>query len=94
MESIVHSIWKVWKKITTFFKRLVSVILEKDHSVIETDRLKNVVIFLQTILSFVLSRKIMWKVYGNYNMSLLMPKWTVLRDSSTRRDLYVFALLR
>ena len=32
--------------------------LEKDHSVIETRRLKNVVIFVQTILSFVLSRKI------------------------------------
>ena len=32
--------------------------LEKNHSVIETCRLKNVVIFIQTILSFVLSRKI------------------------------------
>ena len=32
-------------------------LLEKDHSVIETRRLKNVVIFIQTILSFVLSRK-------------------------------------
>ena len=32
--------------------------LEKDHSMIETRRLKNVVIFIQTILSFVLSRKI------------------------------------
>ena len=31
--------------------------LEK-HSMIETRRLKNVVIFIQTILSFVLSRKI------------------------------------
>ena len=31
---------------------------EKDHSMIETCPLKNVVIFLQTILSFVLSRKI------------------------------------
>ena len=30
----------------------------KDHSIIETHRLKNVVIFIQTILSFVLSRKI------------------------------------
>ena len=30
---------------------------EKDHSMIETRRLKNV-IFVQTILSFVLSRKI------------------------------------
>ena len=32
--------------------------LEKDHSMIETRRLKNVVIFVQTILSFVLARKI------------------------------------
>ena len=33
-------------------------LLEKDHSMIETRRLKNVVVFFQTILSFVLSRKI------------------------------------
>ena len=32
-------------------------LLEKDHSMIESRRLKNV-IFLQTVLSFVLSRKI------------------------------------
>ena len=32
--------------------------LEKDHSMIETRRLKNVVSFLQTLLSFVLPRKI------------------------------------
>ena len=32
--------------------------LEKDHSLIETYRLKNVVIFVPTVLSFVLSRKI------------------------------------
>ena len=32
--------------------------LEKDHSMMETRRLKNVAIFIQTILSFVLSRKI------------------------------------
>ena len=32
--------------------------LEKDHSMIETRRLKNFVIFIQTILSFVQSRKI------------------------------------
>ena len=31
--------------------------LEKDHSMNEMHRLKNVVIFIQTILSFVLSRK-------------------------------------
>ena len=33
--------------------------LEKYHSMMETHRLKNVVIFFQTILSFVLSRKTM-----------------------------------
>ena len=32
--------------------------LEKDHSMMETRRLKNVAIFIQTILSFMLSRKI------------------------------------
>ena len=32
--------------------------LEKDHSMIETLYLKNVVTFIQTVLSFVLSRKI------------------------------------
>ena len=33
---------------------------KKDHSVIETRRLKNVLIFIQTILSFVLSRKMIY----------------------------------
>ena len=32
--------------------------LEKDHSMIDTRLLKNVVIFIQTVLSFVLSQKI------------------------------------
>ena len=32
-------------------------LLEKDHSMIETRRLKKVAIFIQTILSFVLSNK-------------------------------------
>ena len=32
--------------------------LEKDHSMVETRRLKNVVIFIEKVLSFVLSRKI------------------------------------
>ena len=32
--------------------------LEKDHSMIKTLRLKNIAIFIQTILSFVWSRKI------------------------------------
>ena len=36
--------------------------LEKDHSMIETRRLKNVVIFVQTIFSFVLSRKIILSI--------------------------------
>ena len=42
---------------TNFIFLLISS-LEKDHIMIETRRLKNVVIFFQTILSFVLSRKI------------------------------------
>ena len=48
--------------------------LEKDHGMIETRRLKNAVIFIQTILIFVLSRKIVniyndiaWK-YGNVSV--------------------------
>ena len=32
--------------------------LEKDHGMIETHCLKNVIIFIKTMLSFVLSRKI------------------------------------
>ena len=40
-------------------------LLEKDHSMIETLRLKNVVVFFQTILSLVLSRK-------NINIFLLL----------------------
>ena len=35
--------------------------IEKDHSMIETRRLKIVVIFVQIILSFVLSRKVINK---------------------------------
>ena len=38
--------------------------LEKDHSMIEMRRLKNAVIFIQAILSFVLSRKII-NIYNN-----------------------------
>ena len=38
--------------------------LEKDHSMIKTRRLKNVVIFFQAILSFVLSRRIV-KIYND-----------------------------
>ena len=35
--------------------------LEKDHCITERRRLKNVLIFIQTIVSFVLSRKIIIK---------------------------------
>ena len=38
--------------------------VEKNHSMIETHLLKNVVIFIQAILSFVLSRKII-NIYNN-----------------------------
>ena len=34
-----------------------------------------------------------WNEYGNYNMSLLMPKETGLRDGNTRSHLYVLELL-
>ena len=48
----------MWIKITTFsngtFQSYYE--LEKDHSMIETRCLKNVLIFIRTILSFVLSR--------------------------------------
>ena len=36
---------------------ITNFVLEKDYSMIETRRLKNIVIFFQTILGFVLSRK-------------------------------------
>ena len=49
-----YAINTIYVNITSFV--LISQ-LEKDHSMIETRRLKNVVIFFQTILSFVLSRK-------------------------------------
>ena len=45
------------------------IILEKDLSMIERRRLENVVIFFQTILSFVLSRKII-------NVSFVIQKIT------------------
>ena len=38
--------------------KFVLINLEKDHSMIEMRHLKNVVIFIETVLSFVLSRKI------------------------------------
>ena len=52
--------------------------LEKDHSMIEMRHLKNVVIFTQTILSFVLSRKIVniyniiVRKYGNVAVKLVL----------------------
>ena len=45
---------------------ITNFVLEKDQSVIETRRLKNVIIFLQTILSFVLSRKIIHSCFTNF----------------------------
>ena len=52
---------------------------EKDHNMIETRRLKNVVIFIQTILSFVLSRKIIKTCYilHRLNISFLAVKETM-----------------
>ena len=47
--------------------------LEKDDSMIETRRLKNVVIFIQTILSFVLSRKIIQDVFFETCTPLYYP---------------------
>ena len=35
-----------------------------------------------------------WKENVNYNMSFLIPQQTVLHDSGSRREIYVFALLR
>ena len=35
-----------------------------------------------------------WKEYGNYNMSLLMPELTGLRENTTHLDWYVLTLLR
>ena len=52
----------IFINITNF---VLIILLEKDHSMIETRRLKNVVIFIQTILSFVLSRKIV-NIYNDF----------------------------
>ena len=49
-----EAIITIYVKITSFV--LIGQ-LEKDHSMIETHHLKDVVIFFQAILSFVLSRK-------------------------------------
>ena len=46
--------------------------LEKDHSMIQTHRLKNVVIFIQTVLSFVLSRKILINITLRYVLILII----------------------
>ena len=61
-----QAIITIYINITTFV--LISQ-HEKDHSMIETHRLKNVVIFFQTILSFVLSKERMIFVF------LLRFKW-------------------
>ena len=58
----------IFINITNF---VLIILLEKNHSMIETRRLKNVVIFIQTILSFVLSRKIVIStttLHGNMEM--------------------------
>ena len=54
--------------------------LEKDHSMIETSRLKNVVIFFQTILSFVLSRKIIHYILelSKYTNNVYIGKYLVV----------------
>ena len=52
----------IFINITNF---VLIILLEKDHSMIETRRLKNVVIFIQTILNFVLSRKIV-NIYNDF----------------------------
>ena len=39
-------------------KFVVNIELEKDHGMVQTRRLKNIVIFIETILNFVLPRKI------------------------------------
>ena len=44
--------------------------LEKDHSMIKTSRLKIVVIFIETILSFVLSRKVINMYFQWYYLLL------------------------
>ena len=44
--------------------------VEKDHSMIETHRLKNVVVFFQTILSFALSRKIIFFNSFSYEFTI------------------------
>ena len=53
---MLQAIIMIYMNITNFV--LISQ-LEKYHSMMERHRLKNVVIFFQTILSFVLSRKTM-----------------------------------
>ena len=52
--------------IIMIYINITNFVLEKDQSMIETRRLKNVVIFLQTILSFVLSRKITHSYSTNF----------------------------
>ena len=53
--------------------------LRKDHSMIETRRLKNFVIFSQTFLSFVLSRKLSFykNLYGCINYHHLLNRYVL-----------------
>ena len=72
------------------------IILENDHSMIETPRLKNVVIFFQTVLSLVLSRKIIYILYycssftvafenseGIRNLETLIARVACLKNTSS-----------
>ena len=52
-------------------------LLEKDHDMIETRRLKNVLIFIQTILRFVLSRKIILKIILNISYRIFFSSFHV-----------------
>ena len=55
----------------------------KDHSMIEMRHLKNVVIFIQTILSFVLSRQI----YQYHESFFFAYSWS--QDLSILEDIWV-----
>ena len=60
---------------------------EKDHSMIETLRLKNVVIFIPKILSFVLSRKILL-IYSLFNKKFIRRcswKKYIIKDNKASR---------
>ena len=75
--------------------------LEKDHSMIETLHLKNVVIFIQAILSFVLSRQFLFNsvsfltYFVEFNMNLFISIYQKFSShfvflSDLTMPLYVF----